>query len=190
MTFDHRCGYLFFWVVPGIDPGPIRAAYPIRPLILLIAMAFHAFFGVAVKADQQILAADWWASIGYTATATLLDDQADGSSIAWGAGEPPDLIARSSSPSNGPADDESHRPPPRPPSRPRRRRRSHRPQRPPREEGLVATPRDAEPTFLGRRRTWLCDVRETVVSMACQSRSGGYQRTGAEGSPLPRATRC
>ncbi|MEV8027499.1 MULTISPECIES: cytochrome c oxidase assembly protein [Cellulosimicrobium] len=89
MTADHRCGYLFFWVVPGIDPGPTRAAYPIRPLILLIAMAFHAFFGVAVIADQQILAADWWASIGYTATTTLLDDQADGSSIAWGAGEPP-----------------------------------------------------------------------------------------------------
>src|SRR5690606_35751582 len=86
-------GYLFFWVILGIDPGPTRAAYPVRLLILLVTMAFHAFFGIAVMADQQILAADWWAAMGYTDTEALLDDQAVGGSITWGAGEIPVLIA-------------------------------------------------------------------------------------------------
>ncbi|MDQ8041836.1 bifunctional copper resistance protein CopD/cytochrome c oxidase assembly protein [Cellulosimicrobium sp. XJ-DQ-B-000] len=86
-------GYLFFWVILGIDPGPTRAAYPVRLLILLVTMAFHAFFGIAVMADQQILAADWWAAMGYSDTEDLLEDQAVGGSITWGAGEIPVLIA-------------------------------------------------------------------------------------------------
>jgi len=86
-------GYLFFWVILGVDPGPARAAYPIRLLVLLVTMAFHAFFGVAVMADQQVLAADWWTAMGYTDTGALLEDQAVGGSVAWGAGELPVLIA-------------------------------------------------------------------------------------------------
>lgn len=86
-------GYLFFWVILGVDPGPARAVYPVRLLVLLVTMAFHAFFGVAVMADQQILAADWWTAMGYTDTGALLESQAIGGSVAWGAGELPVLIA-------------------------------------------------------------------------------------------------
>ncbi|MBD8079610.1 cytochrome c oxidase assembly protein [Cellulosimicrobium arenosum] len=85
-------GYLFFWVILGVDPGPARAAYPIRLLVLLVTMAFHAFFGVAVMADQQLLAEDWWTAMQYTDRQELLDDQAVGGSIAWGAGELPVLL--------------------------------------------------------------------------------------------------
>lgn len=86
-------GYLFFWVILGVDPGPARAAYPVRLLVLLVTMAFHAFFGVAVMADQQVLAETWWTAMQYTDTQALLDDQAVGGSVAWGAGELPVVIA-------------------------------------------------------------------------------------------------
>jgi cytochrome c oxidase assembly factor CtaG/putative copper export protein len=86
-------GYLFFWVILGVDPGPSRVAYPIRLLVLLVTMAFHAFFGVAVMADQHVLAADWWAAMEYTDTEALLGDQAVGGSVAWGAGELPVVVA-------------------------------------------------------------------------------------------------
>jgi cytochrome c oxidase assembly factor CtaG len=39
-------GYLFIWSVIGIDPGPARSPYSLRLIVLLITMAFHAFFGV------------------------------------------------------------------------------------------------------------------------------------------------
>ncbi|WP_233571818.1 cytochrome c oxidase assembly protein [Cellulomonas triticagri] len=86
-------GYLFFWVLVGVDPGPDRASYPIRLVTLLATMAFHAFFGVAVMGSTEVLGAGWWAALGGADTAALLADQAIGGSIAWGAGELPVVIA-------------------------------------------------------------------------------------------------
>ncbi|MBD5785697.1 bifunctional copper resistance protein CopD/cytochrome c oxidase assembly protein [Cellulosimicrobium terreum] len=86
-------GYLFFWVILGVDATPVRTPYPIKLLVLLVTMAFHAFFGVAVMADQQVLGAGWWSAMQYSDTAALLADQAVGGSVAWGAGELPVVIA-------------------------------------------------------------------------------------------------
>jgi cytochrome c oxidase assembly factor CtaG len=86
-------GYLFFWVLVGVDPGPNRAAYPVRLITLLATMAFHAFFGVAVMGSTEVLGAGWWAALGGADTAALLADQAVGGSIAWGAGELPVVLA-------------------------------------------------------------------------------------------------
>ena len=41
-------GYLFVQSMIGVDPSP-RAPYPLRLLILLATMAFHAFFGLALS---------------------------------------------------------------------------------------------------------------------------------------------
>ena len=42
--------------------------------------------------SNQLLAPDWWASIGRTDTAALLADQQTGGAIAWGAGDLPSLL--------------------------------------------------------------------------------------------------
>jgi cytochrome c oxidase assembly factor CtaG len=85
-------GYLFIWSLVGIDPGPQRPAYPIRLLILLITMAFHAFFGLSLMQSAALIGPDWWHVLGQTDNAALLADQQTGGGIAWGAGDIPALL--------------------------------------------------------------------------------------------------
>ncbi|HXH36059.1 MAG TPA: cytochrome c oxidase assembly protein [Plantibacter sp.] len=85
-------GYLFFWVLIGIDPGPNRAGFPFRIILLLATLAFHAFFGLAIMSSATVLAEGWWTALGYTDTAALLADQAVGGGIAWSVGEIPAVL--------------------------------------------------------------------------------------------------
>lgn len=85
-------GYLFVWVLIGTDPGPSRPPYPMRLLLLLATVSFHAFFGLALINGTAVLAPDWWASLNLTDTAALIDDQQAGGAIAWGVGELPTLL--------------------------------------------------------------------------------------------------
>ena len=85
-------GYLFIWSLVGIDPGPKRPPYPIRLLILLVTMAFHAFFGLSLMQSTALIAPDWWHALGETDNAALLADQQLAGGIAWGAGDIPALL--------------------------------------------------------------------------------------------------
>jgi putative copper resistance protein D len=85
-------GYLFVWALVGLDPGPQRPPYPFRLVILLVTLAFHAFFGIALMSGAQLLAPQWWASLGKTDTVALVADQQRGGAIAWGAGDLPSLL--------------------------------------------------------------------------------------------------
>ena len=85
-------GYLFFFVLIGIDPGPERPSYPMRLILLLATLAFHAFFGLAIMSQTTVLAEDWWHALGFTDTDALLADQRVGGGIAWGAGEIPVVL--------------------------------------------------------------------------------------------------
>lgn len=86
-------GYLFFWVLIGVDPGPRKPPHLIRLIVLLVTMVFHAFFGISVIALSYVLAERWWNAMGFTDTEALLADQATGGAIAWGTGEFPVVIA-------------------------------------------------------------------------------------------------
>ncbi|MGI3786224.1 MAG: cytochrome c oxidase assembly protein [Janthinobacterium lividum] len=85
-------GYLFVWALVGLDPGPARPPYPFRLVILLVTLAFHAFFGIALMSGETLLAPQWWASLGRTDTVALVADQQRGGAIAWGAGDLPSLL--------------------------------------------------------------------------------------------------
>jgi cytochrome c oxidase assembly factor CtaG/putative copper export protein len=85
-------GYLFVWALVGLDPGPARPPYPFRLVILLVTLAFHAFFGIALMSGSTLLAPQWWASLGRTDTVALVADQQRGGAIAWGAGDLPSLL--------------------------------------------------------------------------------------------------
>ncbi|WP_369055221.1 cytochrome c oxidase assembly protein [Kineococcus terrestris] len=82
-------GYLFGSVLIGVDPGAHRPAYPLRLILLLATMGFHAFFGVSLMQGTQLLAGDWFAAVN--PGADLLADQHRGGDIAWGIGEVPTL---------------------------------------------------------------------------------------------------
>jgi putative copper resistance protein D len=80
-------GYLFVQTLIGIDPVPYRPPYPLRLLILLGTMAFHAFFGLALMTGTGLLLSDWYGAMGW-GTDALADQQAGGG-IAWSVGELP-----------------------------------------------------------------------------------------------------
>jgi len=85
-------GYLFIWSLIGTDPGPARPPYAFRLVLLLMAMGFHAIFGISLMSSGALLAPDWWHALGYTDDAALLADQQKGGGIAWGAGDLPSFI--------------------------------------------------------------------------------------------------
>jgi cytochrome c oxidase assembly factor CtaG/putative copper export protein len=85
-------GYLFFWVLIGVDPGPSRPPHVLRLLLLLATLAFHAFFGLAIMSSATVLAHPWWTGLGYTDVAALLADQKVGGGIAWSTGEIPAVL--------------------------------------------------------------------------------------------------
>ena len=85
-------GYLFVQSLIGIDPAPARFPYPVRLVILLATMAFHAFFGLAIMTGTGLLLADWYGAMGWDLGITAIQDQQAGGGIAWSVGEIPNAI--------------------------------------------------------------------------------------------------
>ncbi|MGJ8720714.1 MAG: cytochrome c oxidase assembly protein, partial [Salinibacterium amurskyense] len=84
-------GYLFVQALIGVDPTPHRTSYPIRLLLLLGTMAFHAFFGLALMTGSGLLLADWYGAMGWDTGVSALEDQRIGGGIAWSVGEIPTI---------------------------------------------------------------------------------------------------
>ncbi|WP_458780158.1 cytochrome c oxidase assembly protein [Arthrobacter sp. D3-16] len=85
-------GYIFILSMIGSDPLPRRAPYPMRLLLLLATMGFHAFFGVAIMGGTNLLAADYFGNLGRAWGQSALLDQQTGGAVAWGIGEVPTLL--------------------------------------------------------------------------------------------------
>ncbi len=85
-------GYLFVWVLVGVDPGPRRWAPSLRLVILFATISFHAFFGVALTTGTTLLAPTFYQSLRLPWAVDLLADQRAGGAVAWGVGELPTLI--------------------------------------------------------------------------------------------------
>ena len=56
-------GYLFAWVLIGVDPGPKRWSPALRLIVLFATIAFHAFFGVAMITGTALLGGDFFPTI-------------------------------------------------------------------------------------------------------------------------------
>ncbi len=82
-------GYLFFWVLIGVDPGRRPVPPPVLVLVHFAGMAFHAFLGVALMQSRTVIAADWYTAVHPAWAGTLLADQRVGAGLAWGFGEIP-----------------------------------------------------------------------------------------------------
>lgn len=85
-------GYIFASVMIGIDPLPRTVPYPMRLVLLLATMAFHAFIGVAMTSSESLLQASWFGSTGRAWGLPAIDDQQVGGAIMWGIGEVPTVI--------------------------------------------------------------------------------------------------
>ena len=85
-------GYLFVNALIGVDPAPYRPPYPLRLIILLATMAFHAFFGLSLITGTGLLLPEWFGAMGREWGQTPLADQQTGGGIAWSVGEIPTLM--------------------------------------------------------------------------------------------------
>ena len=85
-------GYLFYWGIIGIDPGPRRLPFIGRLALLFATMPFHAFFGIAMMTKTTAVGGNYYATIALPWVSSLTDDQHLGGAIAWGASEGPVLF--------------------------------------------------------------------------------------------------
>jgi len=82
-------GYLFVQSMIGIDPVKGRLPYPLRIVVLLATMGFHAFFGIGIMTATGLFLADWYGAMGRTWGVTPMQDQYAAGGIAWSVGEIP-----------------------------------------------------------------------------------------------------
>lgn len=86
-------GYLFFYVIVGIDPNPRKIPHIVRIIVLFAAMSIHAFFSIALLSTTTLLDGGYFASLNRPWNTNLLADQHTGGSLGWMMGEIPILIA-------------------------------------------------------------------------------------------------
>jgi cytochrome c oxidase assembly factor CtaG/putative copper export protein len=85
-------GFLFFFVLVGVDPAPVRLPSIARIGLLFAAMPFHAFFSVAIMSSDVVLARGYFTSLHRPYSTDLLGDQHLGGGIGWALGELPVLL--------------------------------------------------------------------------------------------------
>jgi putative copper resistance protein D len=85
-------GYLFYWVVIGVDPTP-RPIPPVAKVGMVFgSLPFHAFFGVVLMSSSSVLGQAFYKSLQLPWHTDLLGDQRLGGGIAWSAGEVPLVV--------------------------------------------------------------------------------------------------
>jgi putative copper resistance protein D len=85
-------GYLFYWVVIGIDPTPRQIPQLGKVAMVFASLPLHAFFGVVLMSMQTVLGAPFYRSLQLSWHTDLLGDQHLGGGIAWAAGEVPLVV--------------------------------------------------------------------------------------------------
>jgi cytochrome c oxidase assembly factor CtaG len=87
-------GSLFFWPILGIDPVPGRVSYPFRMLLVVLTLPFHAFLGVTIMSQEDLIGGSWYPDLHAGPMGSWLPDPHDDQHLAggllWGSG---DLIA-------------------------------------------------------------------------------------------------
>jgi cytochrome c oxidase assembly factor CtaG len=84
-------GTLFFWPLMGVDPVPGRVRYPFRVLLVVMTLPFHAFLGVTIMGQTELLGGDWYPSLHDGPMGAWLpdpyDDQHLAGGILWASGD-------------------------------------------------------------------------------------------------------
>ncbi|MFD4366992.1 cytochrome c oxidase assembly protein [Rhodococcus sp. NPDC058521] len=82
-------GYLYYWIIIGIDPGPKRLPHLGRLALLFAVMPFHAFFGIAVMTMDRIIGGTFYRYLDLPWVQDLASDQSFGGGLAWASSEVP-----------------------------------------------------------------------------------------------------
>ncbi len=85
-------GYLFYWILIGIDPRPKPLPYWGRLVMLLLALSIHGFFAVAMMMGTTPIAPEWYGVVQPPWITDPLRDTLEAGQVAWGLSEIPSLI--------------------------------------------------------------------------------------------------
>ena len=85
-------GYLFFWGIIGIDPGPRKLPFLGRLGLLFAVMPFHAFFGIATMTMTSVIGGRFYRYVDLPWLSSIGSDQHLGGAIAWGSSELPVVV--------------------------------------------------------------------------------------------------
>lgn len=85
-------GFLFAFVVVGVDPAPREVPFISRLLLVLVAISLHAFFAIAIMQSTVPIGNEWYSQVRPPWINNPLDDTYTGGGIAWAIGEIPSLI--------------------------------------------------------------------------------------------------
>ena len=85
-------GYLFYWVVIGVDPTPRQIPQLGKVAMVFASLPLHAFFGVVLMGMQTVLGETFYRSLQLSWHTDLIEDQRLGGGIAWAAGEVPLVV--------------------------------------------------------------------------------------------------
>lgn len=80
-------GCLFFFPLLGVDPVPIKIPYPIRILLFLLTMPFHAFLGVTIMGSTQLIAEEWYLAFERSWGLSPMEDQSWAGGLMWATGD-------------------------------------------------------------------------------------------------------
>jgi putative copper resistance protein D len=80
-------GALFLWPLVGVDPVPGRVAYPFRMLLLVLTLPFHAFLGITIMGQDELIAGDWYRDLPGTWLPDPAEDQELAGGILWAFGD-------------------------------------------------------------------------------------------------------
>ena len=85
-------GYLFAWVVMGVDPIPKPIPHWAKFGLILIMVGVHGLFAVIVMMGSQPLAQEWYGVVRPDWVVDPLADTRLGGQVAWGISEIPMLF--------------------------------------------------------------------------------------------------
>jgi cytochrome c oxidase assembly factor CtaG len=80
-------GYVFFWTLLRVDPVPKQYPYGVAMWITAAEVVGDAFFGIAVIADNNLIAGPYYHAVGYPWGPTLATSQVLGGGIIWILGD-------------------------------------------------------------------------------------------------------
>jgi cytochrome c oxidase assembly factor CtaG len=89
-------GSLFLWPVVGVDPVPGRVSYPLRMLLMVLTLPFHAFLGITLMGQEDLIAGDWYRGLADRSGLEWLPDPAADQHLAggilWSSGDVVGLV--------------------------------------------------------------------------------------------------
>jgi len=86
-------GYLFFYVIIGVDVNPRKIPHIVRIIVLFAAMSIHAFFSITLLSTSSLVDGGFFELLHRTWNMDLLADQHTGGAVGWAMGEIPILLA-------------------------------------------------------------------------------------------------